>query len=73
MEISEHKDEDSIIKKTIANTTFGKLEKGINKRQRSFLFSSYSECKYYQAQYGGDITVLRQYEERETFYIDLLD
>ena len=73
MEISDHKDEDSIIKKTIANTTFGKLEKGINKCQRSFLFSSYSECKYYQALYGGEITVLRQYVEKETYYIDPLD
>jgi hypothetical protein len=53
MEISEHKDEDSTIKKTIASTTFGKLEKGINKRQRSFLFSSYSEYKYFQASTGA--------------------
>ena len=29
MEISYQKDEDSIINNTIANTTFGKLEKGI--------------------------------------------
>jgi hypothetical protein len=73
MEISDKKDDDNIIKKIIATTTFGKLEKGINKRQRSFLLSSYSECKYYQAQYGGDITALRQYEQKETFYIDPLD
>jgi hypothetical protein len=38
--ISNDKDEDTIIKKTVANTCFGKLEKGINKKQRSFLFSS---------------------------------
>ena len=44
MEIRDKKDEDGIINKTIANATFGKLEKGINKRQRSLLFSSYSEC-----------------------------
>ena len=40
MEISDKRDEASIIKRTIANTTFGKLEKGANKRQRSLLFSS---------------------------------
>ena len=39
MEISDNKAEDNIIKKTIADTTFGKLEKGINKCQKSFLFS----------------------------------
>ena len=33
MEISDRKDEDGIIKKTIANITFGKLEKRISKRQ----------------------------------------
>ena len=42
-EISKDKDEDTIIKKTVANTCFGKLEKGISKKQRSFLFSSYEE------------------------------
>ena len=38
MEISDNKDEDSIIKKTIANTTFGKLEKGTNENRRCFVF-----------------------------------
>jgi hypothetical protein len=66
-------EKDNIIKKTIANTTVSKLEKGINKCQRLFLFSSYTECKYYHALYGGEIIALRQYEEKETYYIDPLD
>ena len=41
MEISDNKDGDSIIKKTIANTTFGKLEKGINKRQNTWATSRF--------------------------------
>ena len=52
-EISDKKDEDNTIKKTVANTNFGMLEKGINKSQRSFIFTTYEECKYCQAQYGG--------------------
>jgi hypothetical protein len=63
-EISNDKEEDTIIKKTVANTCFGKLEKGIHKNQRSFLFSSYEECKHYQVRYGGQITVLNQVEAR---------
>ena len=52
-EISDKKEEDNMIKKTIANTNVGMSEKGINKSQRSFIFTTCKECKYYQAQYGG--------------------
>ena len=52
--VSDDKGVDSTVKKTIANTNFGMLEKGINKQQRSFIFSTYEECKFYQAEYGGE-------------------
>ena len=52
-EISGKQEEDNMIKKTVANTNFGMLAKGTNKSQRSFIFTTYEECKYYQAQYGG--------------------
>ena len=68
--ISEDKEVDNSVKKTIANTNFGMLEKGINRKQKSFLFSTYEECKYYQVQYGGHITVIKQYEEKATDYTD---
>ena len=65
-EIRDKKEEDNMIKKTVANTNFGMLEKGINKSQRSFIFTTYEECKYYQAQYGGEISVIKQHEEKIT-------
>ena len=71
--VSDDKEVDSTVKKTVANTNFGMLEKGINKKQRSFIFSTYEECKYYQAQYGGEISVIRQYEEKTTSYNSPLD
>ena len=59
--------------RTIANTNFGMLEKGINRKQKLFLFFTREECKYYQVQYGGDITVIKQYEEKATDYTNPLD
>ena len=38
--ISEDKEVDNSVKKTIANTNFGMLEKGINRKQKSFHFST---------------------------------
>ena len=64
---------DSTVKKTIDNTNFGMLEKGINNKQRSFMFSTYEECKYYQAKYGGEISVIRQYEEKTMDYTSPVD
>ena len=52
-EIGDKKEEDNMTKKTVANTNFGMLEKGIDKIQRSFIVTTYEECKYYQAQFGG--------------------
>ena len=71
--VSDEKEVDGTVKKTVANTNFGMLEKGINKKQRSFIFSTYEECKYYQAQYGGEISVIRQYEQKTTSYNSPLD
>ena len=39
------KEVDGTVKKTIANRNFGMLEKGINKKQRSFISFTYEECK----------------------------
>ena len=59
-------EKDKAYKKIIANTNYGLLEKHINKKQRTYIFSSYGECKHYQSMYGGEINYIRQYEERRT-------
>ena len=62
-QISENAEEDALIKKRIANCNYGMMEKGVNRNQKSFIFDSYSEAKFYQIQYGGTINYTRQYEE----------
>jgi hypothetical protein len=62
-QISEDAEEDTTIKKRIANCNYGMMEKGVNRNQKSFIFDSYSEAKFYQIQYGGDINYIKQYEE----------
>ena len=61
--ISEHHEEDVILKKTILNTNFGMLEKQVNRNQRSKLFDSYEEALFFQKKYGGTITFIQQYED----------
>ena len=71
--VSDNKEDDNLVKKTVANTNFGMLEKGISQSQRSFLCTTYDECKYYQAQYGGEVSVVRQYKEKQSYYNSPLD
>ena len=52
-------------KKTIANITFGLLEKGYNKLNRSKNFDSLKEAFYYQNKYGGKIYTLDDVEYEE--------
>ena len=65
--------EDMLLKKQIANTGYGMLEKGINKHQKSYLFDTYADAKHYQIKYGGTINFINQYEEKESYYINPLD
>jgi hypothetical protein len=71
--ISPDPEEDKVIKKMIANTNFGMLEKGINRNQKSYLFDAYSQCKYYQSRYGGAINSLKRYREVKTTEPSCLD
>ena len=62
--ISDDTEEDSVLKKTIANCNYGMLEKQINRTQKSNIFDTYEDAKFFQLKYGGDITFIKQYEER---------
>jgi hypothetical protein len=57
-------EKDKAYKKIIANTNYGLLEKHINRRQRTYIFS-HGECKHYQSIYGGEINYIQQYEVRQ--------
>ena len=61
-ELSEDAGEDKFIKKTVANVNFGLLEKGTNRNQKSFIFTTPEEAVYYKELYGGSISVLRKLE-----------
>ena len=63
--ISDDAEEDSTLKKTIANCNFGMLEKQINKSVKSKIFDTYEDAKWFQAKYGGTISIMKQYEERQ--------
>ena len=72
--LSENPEEDAILKKTIANTNIGSLEKSVNKKQFSQIYTTYEDAKYYQTRYGGEITVMRQQREVKTYQaVNLLD
>ena len=49
------------------------LEKGVNKHQRTYLFETQEEAQYYQARYGGHISIIRKLEEAKTIMPDPLD
>jgi len=59
--ISDDPEEDARLKKTIANCNFGMLEKQINKTVRSKIFDTYEDAKWFQAKYGGSISIIKQY------------
>ena len=61
--ISTDPDEDKILKKQIANTNFGMLEKSFNKTSKSCIFDAYGVAKYYQSIYGGTINTIIEYQE----------
>ena len=60
------KDEDTFIKKFIANINYGLLEKGGPTNERSLLFRNLSEAVHYQTEYGGKIHRLTEFEVEET-------
>ena len=62
--ISDDPEEDAVLKNTIANCNYGMLEKQINRTQKSNIFDTYEDAKFFQLKYGGDITFIKQYEER---------
>ena len=40
------------------------LEKQINQSQKSNIFDTYEDAKFFQLKYGGNVTFIQQYEER---------
>ena len=65
--ISDNSSEDQSLKKTIANCSYGMLEKQINKTVKSKIFDAYEDAKFFQLEYGGDITFIKQYEQTTTY------
>ena len=62
--ISNDREQDEVLKKTIANCSFGMLEKQVNKKVKSKIFDSYEDAKFFQVKYGGEITFIKQYEQK---------
>ena len=62
--ISDDPEEDNVLNNTIANCNYGMLEKQINRTQKSKIFDTYEDAKLFQLKYGGNITFIKQYEER---------
>ena len=48
--ISDDPEEDQVLKKTIANCNYGMLEKQFNRTQKSKLFDTYEDAKFFQAE-----------------------
>ncbi len=59
-EVSSNYDENTAIRKTIANISFGLLEKSCNKSKSSKMFDSLRECRSHQGDLGGTISVIEQ-------------
>ena len=72
--ISDDNEEDQSLKKTIANCSYGMLEKQLNKKVKSKIFDTYEDAKFFQVKYGGDITFIKQYEQTTTYKeVSILD
>ena len=71
--ISEDDIENTYLRKLIAVVNFGMLERGVNKNQKTYLFETREEAQYYQARYGGQITIIKKLEEAKTVKPDPLD
>ncbi|MFM7982790.1 MAG: hypothetical protein ACKPKO_26050, partial [Candidatus Fonsibacter sp.] len=52
------------LKKTIANCNYGMLEKQTNRTQKAISSTPMRTPNSFQLTYGGDITFVKQYEER---------
>ena len=61
--ISDDELENTYLRKLIANVNIGLLEKSHNKAQKTFLFDTEEEAFHYQAQYGGNISVLKKFND----------
>ncbi len=64
--VSDDEQQDVRIKKLIANVNIGLLEKCFSKKSVGYLFQSYDECKFYQAQHGGTIHSVQTIEDVST-------
>ena len=63
--ISTIPEEDTKIKKLIANVNFGLLEKGKNTAIKTHVFETLDEAKTNQAKYGGVVNYIRKYLSEE--------
>ena len=63
--ISDDTQEDTELKKQIANVNIGLLEKGVTTAQKSVLFKDLREAQLYQYMYGGRINIIKQFEKKE--------
>ena len=63
--ISDDTQEDTKLKKEIANVNIGLLEKGVTTAQKSVLFKDLREAQLYQHMYGGRINIIKQFEKEE--------
>ena len=71
--ICDDKNEDSKIKKMIANVVIGLLEKSFNKVQNSKLYDSLDIAMYHQKQDGGHIGLLQKTTSQKMMVFDRLD
>ena len=65
--ISDDTQEDTKLKKQIANVNIGLLEKGVTTAQKSVLFKDLREAQLYQHMYGGKINIIKQFEKEEDY------
>ena len=65
--ISDDTQEDTKLKKEIADVNIGLLEKGVTTAQRSVLFKDLREAQLYQHMYGGRINIIKQFEKEEDY------
>ena len=60
--MSDDREEDNKIKKTLANIAFGMLEKSFNRKTVSRMFDGIKEALHHQKKYGGKIYVMDEEE-----------
>ncbi|MFM7978330.1 MAG: hypothetical protein ACKPKO_03360, partial [Candidatus Fonsibacter sp.] len=53
--INDDREEGQVLDNMIANCNYGMMEKQINRTQKSKLFDTYEEAKFYHIKYGGAI------------------